>query len=150
MLAFSLVDAAFVAAISFLVWQYEQRKKVVSGDTSVAQVAKERRQIQYGGGAEPYLSDAMELELIKRSVQIPNRAEPPYNVDPAAYHAELKKLLDESSALSQSLQPTDAKKFDIAVPDSARTTGHVLLDMVQFKRSRMEPQPPPPIEHSDF
>jgi len=150
MLAFSIVDAAFVAAISFLVWQYEQRKKVVAGDTTVVAKAEQRQEIQFGGGAEPYMSDQMELELIKRSVMIPCRSEEPYRTDPAAYHAELKRLLDSTSVLSQSLQPTNPNKFDIAVPDSARTIGHVLLDMVQFKRSRVEALPPPQVEHLDF
>jgi hypothetical protein len=150
MLQFSLIDGAFVAAISFLVWQYEQRKQVVSGKTDSAAKEKTRTDSRKGGGADPLLTNAMELELIKRSVRLPDRSEPPYSTDPSAYHAELKTLLDGSSALSQSLQPTDPKKFDIAVPDSARTTGHIIMDMVQFQRPRVEPLPPPPCEHMDF
>lgn len=149
MLGFTLLDAAFVAAISFIVWQYEQRSKVVTGDTSSVEVAKERRQFQFGGGVEPLLTDAMELELIKRSVALPDRSDPEFVTDPAEYQAKLKQLIDSSAARSASLQPTDPKKFDVAVPDSARTIGHTLLDMVQFKRLRADPQPPPPVEHFD-
>lgn len=149
MLGFTLLDAAFVAAISFVVWQYEQRNKVVTGDTSSVAVAKERRQFQSGGGVEPLLTDAMELELIKRSVKLPDRSCAEFATDPAQYQATLKQLMDASTARSASLQPTDPKKFEIAVPDSARTIGHTLLDMVQFRRPRVDPQPPPPVEHFD-
>lgn len=147
MLAFSIVDAALVAAVSFLIWQYEQRKSIGTGDTSAVGAAQTKKDIVMGGGAEPMLTDAMEFELIKRSVALPSRAD--YGDDAAGYHAALKQMLDKTSALSASFAPTNPKKFDVAVPDSARTIGHTLLDMLAFKRPRLAAAPPPPIEHQD-
>lgn len=152
MFAFSVIDAAFVAAISFIMWQYEQRAEVKTGQKGGSEIAaeKEDKQVRDYGGVEPYLVDALELELIKRSVPLPDRSLLKYVSDPSAYYADLQILLANSQGRSQSLQPTSDKKMDIAVPDSARTIGHTIMDMVQFNEPRLYPTAPPPVEQFDF
>ena len=144
----TFLELAFVAAISSLWFWYEDKSTSVQAAPDVVAKAETKRETQRGGGADPLLCDAMEFELLSRKVQLPSKLDNP--TDPAAYHSELRLLLDKTAHLAPPYEATGPEKFTIAVPDSAREIGHVLMDMASFNRLKESPLPPQSCEQMDF
>lgn len=108
---------------------------VVGGEgKEVVDVDEDRKRREKRRGA---LSDgrnlrAKELELVHRSVPLPERKE----TDPALYDADLDLLLKQTENSTAVMRPLNGNRFEPRELSNARTAGKVLMDITYFTRRR--------------
>lgn len=143
---FSLLEIAAVAILSFFMVKGGNRVEQATDEQRAAVVEQERVNVTRGGGSDPIVTNAKEMELVSRGVQLPSRGS--YVNDPASYEAELNARLIESAGSALAYTPTGPKKFEVAVPIPG-ASGTTMLDMINFERPKETALPPPEIEHWD-